>query len=306
MSQPPLNALRVFESVARTGSFHAAAEELHVSQSAVSHQIKHLEQWLGTPLFDRGGRSPRLRPGAIALARDLTTAFDGIDSACRRARPASSEAALVVAAIPSVAICWLIPRLPAFRALHPDIRLRVIYAHHGHEIDFTATDVAFTFADEQPLGKGIQSQPFLSGRSVPVASRALIGAGPIEVTCERLLELGLLHDADLSGWKTWFARAGLPTPTRLPGSIFEDFNLLRAAALAGQGVALCSLAMIQPDLAAGHLVQLSDISVLDAFDYYLTQSSLTPRDAGRRRARQIFLSWIEDARAQSLAESQPN
>jgi DNA-binding transcriptional LysR family regulator len=85
----------------------------------------------------------------------------------------------------------------------------------------------------------------------------------------------------------------------LPGSIFEDFNLLRAAALAGQGVALCSLAMIQPDLAAGHLVQLSDISVLEEFDYYLTQSNLTPRDAGRRKARQTFLSWIEDARTQA-------
>lgn len=299
MSQPPLNALRAFEAVARTGSFQAAAEDLHVTQSAVSHQIKHLEQWLGAPLFDRRGRSPKLLPRAVALARDLTMAFDGIDAACRRARPASSEGTLVVAAIPSVAICWLIPRLPAFRALHPDIQLRVIYAHHGHEIDFTSTDVAFTFADAQPVGEGILSRPFLSGRSMPVASRALVGPGPTEASAERLLELGLLHDTDLSGWKTWFARAGLSAPTRLPGSIFEDFNLLRAAALAGQGVALCSLAMIQPDLAAGHLVQLSDISVLEEFDYYLTQSNLTPRDAGRRKARQTFLSWIDDARAQA-------
>lgn len=297
MTQPPLNALRVFEAVARTGGFQAAAEDLHVTQSAVSHQIKHLEQWLGAPLFDRGGRSPKLLPRAVALARDLTTAFDGIDAACRRARPGSADGALVVAAIPSVAICWLIPRLPRFRALHPDIHLRVIYAHHGHEIDFTATDVAFSFADKPLLGEGIQSRPFLSGRSVPVASRALIGTAATEISAQRFLALGLLHDTDPTGWKTWFDRAGLAAPPRLPGSMFEDFNLLRAAALAGQGVALCSLAMIQPDLAAGHLVQLSDISVLDSFDYYLTQSNLTPRDSGRRRARQIFLSWIEDERA---------
>lgn len=301
MPQPPLNALRAFEAIARTGSFQAAAEDLHVTQSAISHQIKHLEQWLGAPLFDRTGRSPRLLPRAVTLARDLTMAFDGIDAACRRARPALSEGALVVAAIPSVAICWLIPRLPTFRARHPEIQLHVIYAHHGHEIDFTSTDVAFSFADRQPVGDGILSQPFLSGRSVPVASRSLIGTGPTEASAERLLELGLLHDTDVTGWKIWFARAGLPAPApaRLPGGIFEDFNLLRAAALAGQGVALCSLSMIQPDLAAGHLVQLSDISVLDEFDYYLTQSTLTPRDAGRRKARQIFLSWIEEARAQT-------
>ena len=74
--------------------------------------------------------------------------------------------------------------------------------------------------------------------------------------------------------------------------MFEDFNLLRAAALAGQGVALCSLSMIRPDLAEGRLVQLSDIPVLEEFDYYLTQSALTPRDAPRIKARQAFLSWI--------------
>lgn len=298
MSQPPLNALRVFEAVARTGGFLAAAKDLHVTQSAVSHQIKHLEQWLGAPLFDRSGRSPKLTPRAVALARDLTMAFDGIDAACRRARPASADGVVVVAAIPSVAICWLIPRLPRFRALHPDIQLRVIYAHHGHEIDFTSTDVAFSFAEAQPVGHGILSKPFLSGRSVPVTSSALIGTGPTAASAERLLELGLLHDTDLSGWKTWFARAGLPPPERSPGSIFEDFNLLRAAALAGQGVALCSLAIIGPDLAAGRLVQLSDISVLEEFNYYLTQSNLTPRDPGRRRARQVFLEWIDDERAE--------
>lgn len=299
MSQPPLNALRAFEAVARTGSFRAAAEDLHVTQSAISHQIKHLEQWLGAPLFDRGGRSPKLLHRGVTLARELTMAFDGIDAACRRARPAVSEGALVVAAIPSVAICWLIPRLPAFRDLYPDIQLHVVYAHHGHEIDFASTDVAFTFTDTQPAGDGILSQRFLSGRSVPVASRALIGGGLAEASAERLLELGLLHDTDTSRWRIWFERAGLTQPARFPGSIFEDFNLLRAAALAGQGVALCSVAMIEPDLAAGHLVQLSEVSVLDEFDYYLTQSNLTPRDSGRRRARQIFLSWIEDERAKA-------
>ncbi|WP_207101913.1 LysR family transcriptional regulator [Paracoccus shandongensis] len=296
MPQPPLNALRVFEAVARTGSFRAAAESLCVTQSAVSHQIKHLEDWLGLPLFDRGGRAPRLLPRGTALARDLTTAFDGIDAACRRAGPASPDGVVVVAAIPSVAVCWLIPRLPRFRALHPEIQLRVIYAHHGHEIDFATTDVAFTFADARPQGDGILSKPFLSGRSVPVGSPALIGTRPAEPSAEWLVKTGLLHDTDLSGWKTWLVRAGQAVPDRLPGAIFEDFNLLRAAALAGQGVALCSLAMIGPDLAEGRLVQLSEVSVLEEFDYYLTQSSLTPRDSGRRKARQAFLSWIEQER----------
>lgn len=294
MTQPPLNALRAFEAVARTGSFRAAAEDLFVTQPAISHQVKHLEQWLGTSLFDRTGRVPKLLPQGVALARDLTSAFDGIDAACRRAKPSSSDGTLVVAAIPSVAICWLIPRLPAFRTRHPEIQLRVIYAHHGHDIDHATTDLAFTFADAPPDGAGTQSTPFLSGLSVPVASPSLIPTRPDRLSLERLLDAGLLHDNDLSGWQTWLRRAGEDLPERLPGAIFEDFNLLRAAALAGQGVALCSVAMIRPDLAAGRLVQLSQISVLEGFDYYLTQSSLTPRDATRRRARQAFLSWIEE------------
>jgi len=297
MTQPPLNALRAFEAVARTGSFRAAADSLFVTQPAISHQIKHLEQWLGAPLFDRNGRVPKLLPRGAALARDLTTAFDGIDAACRRARPATSDGALVVAAIPSVAICWLIPRLPRFRAEHPEIQLRVIYAHHGHDIDFMTTDLAFTFADSCPAGDGISSEPFLSGRSVPVGSPALVGSAPAQLTSRWLLKVGLLHDSDLAGWQTWLNRAGEIVPDRLPGAIFEDFNLLRAAALAGQGVALCSLAMIQPDLAEGRLVQLSEISVLESFDYYLTESGMIPVDNARRRARHAFLSWIRAEQA---------
>ncbi|RCW88716.1 LysR family transcriptional regulator [Paracoccus lutimaris] len=297
MTQPPLNALRAFEAVARTGSFRAAADSLFVTQPAISHQVKHLEQWVGAPLFDRSGRVPTLLPRGASLARDLTMAFDAIEAACRRARPAASESALVVAAIPSVAICWLIPRLPRFRAQHPEVQLRVIYAHHGHDIDFATTDLAFTFAESCPVGDGIVSEPFLSGRSVPVASPALLGSSPAQLTSQWLLKVGLLHDSDLSGWRTWLSRAGQAVPDRLPGAVFEDFNLLRAAALAGQGVALCSLAMVRPDLAEGRLVQLSTISVLENFDYYLTQSGAPQLDGARRRARQTLLSWIRSEQA---------
>lgn len=296
MTHLPLNALRAFEAVARTGSFRAAADSLCVTQSAISHQIRHLEQWIGAPLFDRTGRVPRLMPRGEALARDLTTALDGIDAACRRARPATESDALVVAAIPSVAVCWLIPRLPAFRALHPDIPLRIIYAHHGQDIDFTGIDLAFVFADRPPGRPGIRSQTFLPGRSVPVGSPAILEDMPPVPLLDWLLEKGLLHDSDQTGWRTWLARVGQPVPERLPGAVFQDFNLLRIAALSGQGIALCSLAMIGADLAQGRLVQLSDVEVMETFDYWLIQSDLPPRDPPRQRARQLFLSWIMQER----------
>lgn len=102
------------------------------------------------------------------------------------------------------------------------------------------TDLAFSFGDSSPAGDGISSEPFLSGRSVPVASPALIGSAPAQLSSQWLLMLGLLHDSDPSNWQTWLNRAGQDVPERLPSAVFEDFNLLRAAALAGQGVALCS------------------------------------------------------------------
>ncbi|RJL16361.1 LysR family transcriptional regulator [Paracoccus siganidrum] len=300
MSQPPLNALRVFEAAARLGSFAAAAEALFVTQSAVSHQIRHLEDWLGAPLFDRSGRRPRLLPRGEALARDLTLALGGIDAACRRARDSAAANELVVAAIPSVAVCWLIPRLPGFRALHPDIALRVIYAHHGHAVDFGDVDLAFVFSDSPPRGPGFRAQGFLSGISVPVCSpRLLPDAADLPPAPADLPAMGLLHDADTAGWQLWLQRAGLPVPADLPGPVFQDFNLLRAAALSGQGVAICSLAMIATDLAEGALVRLSDIAVLEEFDYYLTISDAPVADEARLAARAAFIDWVLAERAAS-------
>jgi DNA-binding transcriptional LysR family regulator len=107
-----------------------------------------------------------------------------------------------------------------------------------------------------------------------------------------ILALGLLHDTDLSGWGAWCRRAGGPMPLAPSGAaVFEDFNLLRAAALAGQGVALCPLAMIRPDLEAGRLVQLSEVSVLEEFGYHLVPGSLA--QTGQMRA---FRDWAFAAR----------
>lgn len=298
MSLPPLNALRAFEAVTRTGSFRAAAEALFVTQPAISHQIKHLEEWLGVPLFDRSGRVPILNQRGEGLSRDLALAFERIDSACDRARPQQNDNTLVIAAIPSVATCWLIPRLPAFRSQHPDISLRIVYAHHGNDIDFGEADVAFVFSDVEPSGEGFRAERFLSGRSVPVCSPSLLaGRSGQDIKPSDFLEMGLLHDTDDSGWKAWLEKAGSQASTeRLAGAVFEDFNLLRIGALSGQGIALCSVAMIEPDLADGRLIKLSDLSVLDNFDYYVATSAKPVRNKSLSRMRQTFLNWLTDER----------
>lgn len=302
MVTPPLNALRAFEAVARLGSFRAAADSLCVTESAVSHQIRNVEEALGKPLFEREGNRTRLLPVGRELALRLSGAFSEVDAAVEQAR--NSSCVLVIAAIPSVAMCWLIPRFSRFRSAHPEIEVRIIYALHGHEINFHDVQLAFVFAKGAPSESTIEGHFFLEGQSVPVCSPACLsslGRHPEKVS--DFLTLGLLHDRDELGWKTWLA--GLKGPSSnlkdgaaLEGTTFEDFNLLRAAALSGQGVALCPPTMVQPDLNSGALVQISDRVLDEGFNYYLlTSTSASPRHL---RYAHIFRDWALAERGNHL------
>ncbi|QPC85775.1 LysR family transcriptional regulator [Mesorhizobium sp. NBSH29] len=289
MTTPPLNALRAFEAVARLGSFRAAAEALYVTQSAVSHQIRNVEEWLGRPLFEREGNRTRLLPHGADLARSLAGSLTEIEAACNRARNISQ--ALVIAAIPSVAMCWLIPRLSRFLTAHPEIEIRIVYAMHGREINFHDVHLAFVFAKQPPSGPIIETHFYLAGQSVPVCSPSrLAHLGHTPETVADFLALGLLHDGTPTGWKTWLSGVTDPAATAsLDGTTFEDFNLLRAAALSGQGVALCPKAMIQPDIESGGLVQISQRIQDDGYNYYLLCSTAAPPCISRHA--QVFRDW---------------
>jgi DNA-binding transcriptional LysR family regulator len=299
MRPPPLNALRAFEAVARLGSFRAAADALCVTQSAVSHQIRNVEDWLGQPLFEREGNRTRLLPHAMDLAHSLSLSFTEIEAACQRTRSHSTGQALVIAAIPSIAMCWLIPRLSRFRAAHPDIETRIVYALHGQDINFQDVHLAFVFSKGAPTLPNVKSRFFLGGQSVPVCSPALLrNPGRMPQTDEDILRLGLLHDGDASGWAGWMQRRDMSDTAAYSGATFEDFNLLRAAALSGQGVALCPSAMVQPDLDTGRLVQLSERMTTDGFDYYLL--SVTSARQQVNRQAQVFSDWAMAERAKAL------
>ncbi|PZQ47174.1 MAG: LysR family transcriptional regulator [Rhodovulum sulfidophilum] len=295
MSQPPLGALRAFEAVARHDSFSRAAAELCVTQSAVSHQIRALEAWLGAPLFTRRGNRATPLPHAEALARTLSRAFGDIDAACRRARRAGAPPMLTVAAIPSVAVCWLIPRLGAFRAEAPGVEIRLVYALHGRPVDFGDVDLAVVFAAEPPRGEGLTATRFLPGLTAPVAAPHLGLAAPADGAA--MARAGLLHDSDERGWRGWLDAAGCADLPVAPGPVFEDFNLLRAAALAGQGVALCPLAIIAEDLRAGRLARLSDLTTQGEWAYYLVtrRDPESPPAPGLDRFRDWLLGTAETA-----------
>jgi DNA-binding transcriptional LysR family regulator len=288
LSQPPLGALRVFEAVARHGSFSRAADELCVTQSAVSHQVRGLEAWFGAPLFARQGNRATLLPHAAELASALARSFGDIEAACRRARRAGAQPSITVAVIPSVAISWLIPRLGGFRAIAPGAEVRIVYAIHGHTIDFRDVDLAVVFAETPPAVPGMRVTRFLPGLTAPVSAPHLGMGSP--ATEAEILRAGLLHDSDPSGWQGWLGSAGDGVNGGAPGPVFEDFNLLRAAVLAGQGVALCPLAIIADDLREGRLVQISDRTIRAEAAYYILTREARERSAAP--VVDLFEEWL--------------
>ena len=175
---------------------------------------------------------------------------------------------------------------------------------HGREINFHEVHLAFVFAKEAPSGPMTQAHFFLAGQGVPVCSpSALARLGHKPETVADFLTLGLLHDGAPAGWATWLSGldSAPPPPTQASthdGATFEDFNLLRAAALSGQGVALCPQAMIQPDLKSGGLVQVSQRVQDDGFNYYLLSSS-TAAPLVTHQA-QTFRNWALSEREDLL------
>ena len=277
--------MRVFEAVARNGSFTRAADELFITQSAISHQVKALEEWLGAPLFERSHRNPKLLPSGAALAPVLSGALSDIRNACRRLREKPGDQRLTIAVIPSIATCWLIPRLHEFRQLYPAVSLRVIYAIHGQSTELQGADLAITYSTEKPKDKN--AILLLDGAAVPVCSTSFAQAHGLLENAQAVARVQLLHDTDFSGWQHWFKRVGGPAPLLDHSLVFEDFNLLRAATLAGQGISLCPMKLIADDLKAGRLVQISNVQVSDESGYYVRTTSATPK-----REQTLFRDWL--------------
>jgi LysR family transcriptional regulator, glycine cleavage system transcriptional activator len=285
---PPLNALKCFETAARHGSFSRAAEELHVTQSAVSHQIRQLEEWFGVPLFDRQGRQTLPTPKGLELAASLAEAFGIMDAACQRIAKSDGKSTLTIAAIPSIATIWLIPRLPAFQKAHPNIGVRLLHAIYEQPIDFEDVDLAIVYGEWSQAPPG--ATKFLEGVSYPVCSALYLEqAGPLKEPAD-LLKCGLLHDFDRRPWSRWFKAAGTRIDDPLPGPLFEGFNLLHSAILAGQGVGLAPTAILADDLKAGRLVKLFDTPILEEKAYFISEPA-NPRES-RADEVAMFKAWL--------------
>ncbi len=288
---PPLNALRAFESAARSLSFTKAAAELNVTQAAISHQVKALEDWLGTPLFIRRNRALLLTEAGQAYAGPLGEAFDTIAIATGRLSTLDSTGTLTVSVLPSIAAKWLVPRMRRFREQHPEIEVRLSPSTHLTDFSREAVDLVLRYGrGDWP---GLKAEKFMTEDVFPVCSPALLeGSNPL-LRPQDLRHYTLLHDDYFEDWRKFLLAAGVTDIDYNRGPVYEDSGNLLQAAAAGEGVALGRSALAADDLAAGRLVKPFDISLPIEYAYYV----VAPESSWDRPKVAAFRDWVIETAA---------
>jgi LysR family transcriptional regulator, glycine cleavage system transcriptional activator len=249
---PPLATLRAFEAAARHLSFKRAARELAVTPTAISHHIRQLETALGTKLFERHTRRVVLTPAGQALYPTLSNSFDAMAKALAAVRAKKSERVVTLTATMTFASRWLVPRIPAFRARFPDIRLRILAWDDVVDLRTGAADIAVRYGGgEYP---GCRSQLLLRGQYAPVCSPRLQVKTPRDLTRHTLIHFEWRHTGDdTPSWPRWFTAANQPCLGQTAEIAFSDETHALQAAISGQGVALACLALVADELASGVL-----------------------------------------------------
>ena len=289
---PPLTALRAFEAAGRHLSFTKAADELHVTQAAISHQVKSLEEYLGLKLFRRLNRTLLLTDAGQLYLPPLTDAFEGITRATHRLRQHLGRARLTVSVLPSFAAGWLVPRLGRFRQRCPDVDLRIDPTNSL--TDFRRDGVELGILYGRGNYPGLRTDRLMREEFFPVCSpRLLEGPAPLRDPAD-LTHHTLLHDDMTVDWRTWLLAAGVEGVDAERGITVTDSSMLLRAAIAGQGVALARSVLAADEIASGRLVRPFDVDVPTEYAYYLAY----PEESADQSNVVAFREWIlEEARA---------
>ncbi|PHM36660.1 transcriptional regulator GcvA [Xenorhabdus innexi] len=250
---PPLNALRVFDAAARHLSFTKAAEELFVTQAAVSHQMKSLEDFLGLKLFRRRNRSLLLTEEGQSYYLDIKEIFTAINEATRKLQARSAKGALTVSLSPSFAIQWLVPRLSGFNQSFPGIDVRIQAV--DREEDKLADDVDVAIFYGRGNWPGLRTDRLYPEYLLPVCSPSLLmGERPLKTPAD-LVNHTLLHDSSRRDWQAYIRQLDMQQLINVQqGPIFSHSAMVIQAAVHGQGVALANNVMAQNEIDAGRLV----------------------------------------------------
>ena len=282
---PPLSALRPFEAAARLESFSRAAEELHLTHGAVSHQVRGLEQHLGTALFTRHGKRVALTAAGRAFAERVRAALEEIAQAADMARPARVDHRLTVSVLPSFASRWLMPRLIRFMESHPEIEVNVLASTALADFARDGVDIALRF------GKGpwppFICEPFLDDEWFPVASPKM-NRGRLPKEPRDLLRVRIMRE-DRDSWQLWFEAAGVKLEAPIEGPLFNDSTYSLQAAARGEGVALARRSIVGEDLERGTLKRLFKIAVRARERYWF----VSPKETAEAPRVKAFRDWVK-------------
>lgn len=284
---PPLNALRVFDSAARHLSFTKAAEELFVTQAAVSHQIKTLEEFLGLKLFRRRNRSLLLTEEGQSYYLDIKEIFSSINEATRKLLARSAKGALTVSLSPSFAIQWLVPRLSGFNQAYPGIDVRIQAV--DREEDKLADDVDVAIFYGRGNWTGLRTDRLYAEYLIPVCAPSLLtGEKPLKTPSD-LIYHTLLHDTSRRDWQAYVRQLEIQNQINVQqGPIFSHSSMVIQAAVHGQGVALVNHVMARSEIESGRLVRpFQDVLVSKNAFYLVCQDSQA--ELGKIAA---FRQWI--------------
>nr|WP_313403809.1 LysR substrate-binding domain-containing protein [Pseudomonas sp.] len=251
---PPLSALRAFEAAARHESAKQAAEELSVTATAISHQIRALEESLGLALFVRKPRQLELTMAGRELQQVLESAFDSIGAAVERLSAAPRRHAVTLSTTPAVAVRWLLSWVCLLRDSHPDIDLRIHASHEPVALDGVTADIAIRYGDGR--WPGLVAEKLFDNTFIPACSPLLGLHDAAELPRHTLIHFR--NQAVISSpldWAVWQKQAQVPGLDVAAGLVFSDETHAVSAAVGAQGVALMSRQLIEDELTAGRLVQ---------------------------------------------------
>lgn len=300
---PPLNALRAFEAAARHLSFKKAAQELHVTPGAVSHQVKLLEDHLGVVLFRRLTRALELTTEAYAMLPKVREGLDALHAAVARVKDRGDMRSLTVVAPPNFAARWLMPRLARFTEAHPELELHVASRQAMVDTMADGSLVVPEVDNDAPIAMvrfgtghypGARVAEVFNAVYVPVCSPKLVKGPHALKKPEDLRHHTLIHDDTVGeegarpSWNDWLQSVGVTDIDATRGPHFSDAALALDAAIEGMGVTLAIKPLLCTEIEAKRLVMPFDISAPTSYSYYL----VTPEAGAENRALSAFSEWL--------------
>ena len=285
---PALNALKAFEAAGTSGSFTRAAEQLNVTQSAVSRQVRQLEEQLGEALLERHHHRLELTDAGRALLRTLQQSFDRIELTVRTIQQKSDLNRLRVNAPPTFASRWLVPRLTHLRARHPELELSLTTHLRDSLADSTALDCAIRFGDGE--WEGLDSSLLMHESHIAVCAPALLAQGPIDLARQTLLHVLAGDNQRYLTWRHWLDAARIEDVDTSGGYEFDLLDHAIRAAIEGLGVTMADRHMIERELAQGQLAPVRDVRVDGRQSYWFV---VRPEQKASKPLR-LFRQWLQD------------